>query len=425
METSIIDHSDIEKEIQITLSQEELLPHFDKAYKKEQAKIEIKGFRKGKAPLDMIKRIYGEAIQYEALDTIANDVYRSVITERNIYPLGEPALTDINYKPGEPFTFKVKYEVQPTFEVNDYRNVPVEKLIHHVTDDEVDEEIERVQHANSELAEVEEVTDEEHVVTLDIQELDDTGSPLVGKKSSGAKLYLNEQTLAPEIRYALTNVKKGESRRVNFEYQHGEHKHLNNWEMTPTKIEKVVIPELTDEFVKKATKLKVDTVDQFRQNVKKDIERYWIETSEQQVKNMLVDEIVRRHDIPVPNALVRSLTDARIEEIKNQSQGKKLPADFNETEFRENYKAFAIHQAKWFLIRDKIIEKEQLTVTDADLEKRAEEDAPKMSIEKERLLTFYKSSDALKERLIYEKLMNFLLEHAVISEKIHQPEETA
>ncbi len=420
MDVSIIDISNIEKELHVTLSQEELQPHFEKAYKREQAKIEIKGFRKGKAPLEMVKRIYGESIQYDALDDIANDVFKQILTERNINPLGEPSMTDVKFKHGEPFSFTIKYEVQPDFELKEYKGIPVEKMVHHLTDEDVEDEIERLQKANSTLTEVQKAEDDEHIVTVDIQELDESGSPLIGKKSSGGRIYLSDESVFQEVRYTLQNISVNESRRVSFEVEHNDHKHMNNWELTATKIEKVTMPELTDEFVKKATRLKVDTVAQFRENVKKELESYWAETSDRYMKDALVGEIVKQHDFEIPQAMVTGLTDAKIDEMKDQASGKKMPDDFDEPKFRESYRPVAIYSAKWFLIRDKIIEKEHLEISEAELEQRAEEDAPKMSISKERLIAFYKSSGALKDKMVYDKLMNFLVSQAVVTEKIHE-----
>ena len=107
MEVSITDITDVEKEISINVPAAELVPHFDKAYAEYIPKIEIKGFRKGKAPLDMIKKIHGEAIEYDSLSTVASNIYREVVEQRNIKPIGEPALVDMNYKRGETFVFKV------------------------------------------------------------------------------------------------------------------------------------------------------------------------------------------------------------------------------------------------------------------------------------------------------------------------------
>ncbi len=420
MDISIVDHSEVEKEIHVTLTPEELKPHFEKAYKREQAKIEIKGFRKGKAPLEMVKRLYGEAIEYDALEDISNDVFREVITERKIFPIGEPSLTDIKFKPNEPLVFSVKYEINPRIELKEYKGIAVDKIVHHLNEDEVEEEILRIQKANSTLSEVSVATDDEHIITVDIQDLDDNGTPLIGKKSSGTRIYLAEETIAPEVRYALQGVSLDEKRNVSFEMEHGDHKHMNNWELTATKIEAVTIPELNDEFVKKATRLKVSTVDEFRQNVKNDLERYWVETTDQHLKDSLIGEIVKRHEFAVPQALIKSLTDARLDDMKKQNPSKELPEGFDEQKYREGYKPYATFQAKWFLIRDRIIETEQLSVTDAELEQRAEEDAPKMSIEKDRLLSFYKNSEALKDRITNEKLMNFLITNSVVTEKIDE-----
>src|SRR5258707_2456695 len=117
MDVSITDITDVEKEILINVSAEELGPHFEKAYREYLPKIEIKGFRKGKAPLDLVKQIHGEAIEYNALDSIASEVYRDVIKERDIHPIGDPVLTDMDYKLGEALTFKIKYQIKPSFQL--------------------------------------------------------------------------------------------------------------------------------------------------------------------------------------------------------------------------------------------------------------------------------------------------------------------
>ena len=89
MEVAITDITEVEKEISVSTTPEELAPHFEEAYKRQIPKLEIKGFRKGKAPLDMVKKLHGEAIEYGALDTIASDFYRQIVTERDIRTIGE------------------------------------------------------------------------------------------------------------------------------------------------------------------------------------------------------------------------------------------------------------------------------------------------------------------------------------------------
>ena len=136
MDARVTDLSDVEKELIIDVPADELVPHFDEAYKRQMQKIEIKGFRKGKAPLSLVKKIYGESIEYNSLDIIATDIFKKIVQERSIQPIGSPVLSDMDYKRGDKLTFKVKYEVKPIIDVKDYKGIQIERMLHRVTDRE-------------------------------------------------------------------------------------------------------------------------------------------------------------------------------------------------------------------------------------------------------------------------------------------------
>jgi len=112
-----------------------------------------------------------------------------------------------------------------------------------------------------------------------------------------------------------------------------------------------------------------------------------------------------------------------IEDMKNRYPNKQLPPDFNESTFRESNRSYAYAQAKWYLIREQIIEAEGLAVEDAELEEIAEREAPKIGIERDRLLSFYKSSDSVREKLLTDKLLKFLREHAAVTERVAERHE--
>ncbi len=277
MEVAITDITEVEKEISVNVPAEELTPHFEKAYQEYVPKIEIKGFRKGKAPLGLIKKLHGASIEYGSLDTVANTLYRQIIEERNIHPIGEPVLTDMKYDRGSTFMFKVKYEIKPKIELQEYKGIIVERLVHTVTDKELEDEIVRLRKANSTTAEVDSVTDDEHVVTADVQELDESGTPLIGKKSPGMRMYLADESLAPEIKTALQKGVRGGLYRVKFETTHDGHAHKHHLELTVTKIEKIQLPDFNDDLVKKTTKDRVTSVEQFRKELRKNLEEFWKE----------------------------------------------------------------------------------------------------------------------------------------------------
>ena len=110
------------REVEFEIPYADLAPYFDKSYKKYQKKVEIPGFRKGKAPLSMLKRMYGEMIENGSLEDVANDVFRDYLKENHVHPISEGDLTDMNYEPKGTFTFKIQYEVLPEFELTKYKD---------------------------------------------------------------------------------------------------------------------------------------------------------------------------------------------------------------------------------------------------------------------------------------------------------------
>jgi len=409
--------SDVKQEATIELGQDELQPQFEQAYAKYRAKVELKGFRKGKAPLPMVKKLYGEAIEHEALDDIANTSFHQAMEERNIHPLGRPSMVDMDFKRGERFQFRIEYEVKPPIELKTYKGVTVERLVHTVTDQEVDEEILQLRKANSTTSPATAVTDDEHIVTADVQELDEAGTPLIGRKSNGVRFYLSDPSLATAIRDALRTAAVGTPVQVSYESAHGDHSHTVRLVVTPKTIEKVHLPEFDEALVKKVTRDNVVSPEAFRVSMRDDLQRYWSERAEAKVADDLASEIVRQHEITVPEAFVEALLDSYVEELRSRARDRSLPAGFDEKKYREERRTQAIWQAKWMMIKERIAEVENLTVSDEDIEALATEEAARTGLDKEKLLPHYKRSDAVRDRVLSGKIMTFLKQHARITDK--------
>ena len=416
VEVQINSRSEVVREIEITANAEELRPHFDKAYKEYRPKIEIRGFRKGKAPLDMVKKLYGEMIEHEYLDKIASEFYRQAVKEKDLKPIGEPTLLDIKYDRGEQVWLKIQYDVRPVITLKQYKGISVETVVHTVTDAEMEDELVRIQKINSRREEVEEAKDNEHVVTAHLQEFDETGFPIIGKKTENARFYLADPQLEQPFKDALRGTKRGNEHQIAFEHQHGEHTHKVNMKANVTKVEKVVLPELNDEFIKKITKDKIASVEEFRKSVRQDLESYWKEKNRRSLINAIVGELLRTHEFEVPESLTRSVLENLLEEVKGQYPSKQLPPDFDTGKFFEQNKAYAVYQAKWALLREEIIKAENLEVDESALVALAEREAPKIGIDKERLITYYKSSDQIKDRLVGDKLLELLINSTTVKE---------
>ncbi|MDA0986242.1 MAG: trigger factor [Bacteroidetes bacterium] len=415
-----INHQKITKcgeQVDITLTQNELLPYFDTAYKKAAKTIKMDGFRPGKAPVEIVKKLYGESIQLDSLQEIADKSFREIMKEKNISPIGTPQMTDIQFKPGDPLKFTIKYEVKPVIELKNYKKLKIEKPTYNITSSNVDEEKRRLQRIHATYTAAQKVDNEEFVATVNIKEFDEKGNEIVDRKRDGVKIYLNEESTEKEIKESLKDAEVNGTYPASFTHKHEDHEHKINLELNVTAIESVVLAEFNDEFVKKVTNDKMNSVTEFEENVKKDLENYFNDQSQKKYLDNLTQEIVKMHDIEVPESLVNSILTSFVEEDKKQ-YGKNLPPDFNEEKYRETLKPTATWQAKWFLLREEILVAEKITLSDEDIEKQVDTEAIKLGIDKTTLLNFYKTSDKFREKLLTDKLFDFLQKETIIVEKM-------
>ncbi|GJQ20095.1 MAG: trigger factor [Bacteroidia bacterium] len=420
METTINNISEVSREIEISAKASEIQPFFDKAYGEYRPKVEIKGFRKGKAPLELVKKLYGDMIEQETLPTVASQLYREAVKDQNLRPIGEPVIIDMHYSRGQDFRVKIQYDVRPEIKLKEYKGIKVEKPVHEVTEEEIDEEILRLRRMSAATEEADVVEGDEYIVTARVQELDPTGVPIIGKKTQNARFYLADPQLERPIHDALKSVRKGDEVRVNFRHTHGDHEHDVHLNISVTNIEKVKLPDFDAEFLKSITKDKVTDPVEFRAKLRADLEAYWKEKSRREVVNAIVAEIIRRHDFQVPESLTRSVLEGLLEDVKNQYPNKQLPSDFDAGQFAQENRAYAIYQSKWALLREEIVKAEGIEADDDDLTKLAEKEAERIGIDKERLVEYYRSSDSVKDRIISDKLMEMLVREASITEVPHK-----
>ncbi len=418
MEVKINKIDDVKQEVEFEIPYSDLTPHFEKAYKKYQRKAEIPGFRKGKAPISILKRKFGEMIEQGSLEDVANDVFRDYLKENDIHPLGEGALVDMDYQPQSLFTFKVRIEVKPEINLADYKGIEITKTIHNIDEKLVDEEIKYLQSKHVTYESADKALDSDYVVTLDVYKLDDTGVDIIGQSDKDVRFYLNDPQINKEFKEQLDQITPGEERVLMLPSMNPEDEgKTEKYRVSCTKIDKVVFPELNEEFFKKIyNDDAINTIESFRAKVKTDLEGIYKNISEQEIRNNIINEMIKLNDVPAPDALVENILDSYIEEVKNQNPKRQLPKEFDEEEYRKTKRVEAILQVKWYLIRDKIIELEKFEVSDADLEPIIEADAKKYNLPVDKIRNVYEKNPEVKHRVLDDKLMKFLTDNAKIKE---------
>ena len=423
MEYKLNELNSSEQEVEVSFAYDEIKKEIETEVRKQTKNIQMPGFRKGKVPLGVLKKMYGDALEHEASEKVANTKFWDVAKEKELKPIGQPQLTDLKFNPGDNLSFKVKYEVIPEIEVKDYTDQEIEVPILEVRDEDINHEIEHIIKANSTQEVVEEVGDDKnYILKVDLQRIDEEGNPFKGSKTETIDIDLSNPGIQTEIIENSKGKKVNEFFNFTFNDEHAhkdkdgnETKHTEKYDYKADikEIKKVTLPELNEELIKKVTKDKVSTEDDLRAEIKKDIQTYYDQRTDELVRDKLLKLVVEKNDFRAPEAMVHNILNDMIkrEEEEYKKQGYK---NVDKGEISKRLHPVAELEVKWYLIKEKILKKEDIKVTDEDLQELVKADAIKTGLPEDKLMAYYKSAN-YNDRMLDNKLFEFLKEKNTIN----------
>lgn len=425
MEINQIDKGNCKKELQISLNSEELENYFEKAYKEYSKDLKIDGFRKGKAPVHIVKRKYGERIKELAItDFVPQEVFNEFIDANKINVIGKSKLINIDRKEDDSVTYIFEYEFIPEVELDTYKNIEVTKESYIIDDTIVEEELENLLMKHSTRAMDAQVFDDKYIVTVDFQALDKAGTIIIGESAKDIELYVGDERLNKNLYEALKNIKEGEEKVVELPITNDENTPSNVesktqlYKLSCKKVEKIVYPDLNEEFFKKVTEREdIKTTEEFKNYLKESIQKYYDELSQQHLLFSIIQEIIKLNDIDIPDTYVDSVLDAKYDEyLKHISEHHNNETPLTKEEFIKENRPDIIFNLKWYLISEKIIQKENIAVSDEDYLKFAENEKKRFQfdIEVDKLVEMLKEDKKFESKLLDNKLMNFLIENSKI-----------
>ncbi len=414
MDLNLLNLENCKREFSAVLTYEELMPHFEKALIDYRKKVTIPGFRKGKAPLNMVKKLYADNIEYSALEDIANEVFINYLDENHIHIIDKGSLTDIDYKPKEQMNFKITFEVFPKVELNSYKNLELSKDKYIVSDSIVDDEIKNIKFNFAQYDIDAQALNDEYRVTVDTQGMDESGNIIVGDTSKDTKIYLGNKNIFPEFKEGLKDIKEGEERIIDTKNADGNPKKVK---LTCTKVEKITYPELNEEFYKKATGKDFKSEEEFHDFIKSEIINYYKGISDKKLEKDIISEIIKLNEIDIPEKFIQSILSGYLEDYKKMYKKVKFTKEQDE-EYKNSRRVDAIKQAKWFFFREKLIELEKIEVSDDDFLKFAEKNIKiyNLPIEAEVLVKTYKENNDVKYSILEDKIFEYLTNNAVIKD---------
>ncbi|MBL6957226.1 MAG: trigger factor [Chlorobium phaeobacteroides] len=416
MQKNINNVSDTEQKLEITLSAEEFTPEIDLEVENARKTIQIKGFRKGHVPAGMIKKVMGPAIEASVAEKLASKYFVEISESENIKPASRAELENYSFD-GDTLSITLSYEIHPDFEVNDFKDYTFVQDIYAVTDEDVEKEINLITKGHGTLVPVETPAEAKDTIIADLEKYDDSGNIIEGQKTENYSFNLEYLPEDNPFHNALVGKKSGEKVTVDIEgKEKGEETY--RYEVTVKEVKRLELPELNNELVKEISQEKFDSVEDFRTDVRGQLEQHFSNKSEQDLLESISARFIEENPVPTPSSMVDSFENMLLENAKRQMGGQ-LPPGMDENGFRDSVRPNAEKHARWMLISQKIAENNSLEVTDDDIKAYAENEAEKNpELNAEELLKTYMSTefrDYMTDTILKDKIYTIIKSSVTIN----------
>ena len=396
-------------------------------YKREKKNISVQGFRKGKAPLSIIEKYYGEGVFFEdALNLLYGEAIDSAAKEAGLTVIDDEMKFDlVSISKEDGVDFKVTLTTKPEVEVSEYKGLEAEKLICEVTDDEVKAELDRMADRNSRMVSVEDRAAElGDTAVIDFEGFVD-GTAFEGGKGEGYSLGLGSGQFIPGFEEQIVGHKTEEEFDVNVKFpeEYGAKELAGKDATFKVKLHEIKtkeLPEIDDEFAKDVSEF--DTLDELKADIKaKALERK-VKSADDEVENQLIDKLIEGLKGEIPEAMFRSRVEQSIKDFdyRLQMQGMNLETYMqymggNVDALKENFRPQAERQVKIRLALEKIVALEKIEVTAEELDKEFGVMAETYNMPVEQIKAAIPEAD-ISADIAVQKAMALVKENAKITE---------
>lgn len=412
-------------QLEIAVEPKEFESAVEKAYKKEAGKITIPGFRKGKAPRAFIEKYYGKEVFYDsAINSIYPDALDEAVKEANIEVIDDKIDFDIVEVGENGLIFKATLTVKPEVKIDNYKGIEVSPVNVEVTDEDINDEIERVRERNSRLITVEDREAQNgDIAIIDFEGFCD-GVAFEGGKAEKYSLGLGEGQFIAGFEDQVIGHKPGEEFDIVVTFpEEYQAKDLAGKEtvfkIKLHEIKKKELPEVDDEFVKDVSEF--DTLDQYKESLKNQLTEQFEKKAKDDVENQMIDKLIELVEAEVPEAMYNNKIKemAREFEYRLKSQGLDINSYMKYTgmdsqKFKESFKPQAERQVKLRLALEKIADLENLEATEEDLENEYKKIAERYSMEVEKIKNIIPKSELTKD-IVVEKAIDLVRDNSVIA----------
>lgn len=388
-----------------------------------QRKVSMPGFRKGKVPLEQVRKEYAAEIEREFLDRFIPEVTHEALREASLVAVVPPSVPNLRFTPGEPLSFEVVVDTAPKVEVKDWKGFPLKRRIRPVEEAAVESMLGQLREESAVFEDVDRPAVDGDVVLLDSQRMDANGRRLAGTLSKGARILLGAPDLLPELQSGLMGSEAGQERTVSVTYP-ADYRQAEVAGQTIRYVIKVKgvqqrrLRDLDDALAKDVFGL--ETIAALRERIKTNLEgedeRRWRRDLEAQA----IDELIKRHPVELSPRLVSYM----LEQVVHEQTGGRSVSDDLRKQLEEHYRPGVERSLKREILLIAVAQQEKLEVSNEEVAQRIlrlQESDPRNAA---RVRQHYASADrrrALAESLLEEKALHLVVEAAKLEDEILAP----
>ena len=412
MDIKLKEINSYEKEIMINLNWNEIEQDFEKAIRKFSKRIKLPGFRPGKIPRKVLMNQFQSAIEADFIENSLNNYYLQALKEKEMVPVNMGSVSDVDFDHGGHFKFKVTFEVEPQIKLPRMKKnlLKVEKTIYVCDDEDINLAIEEVRNGHAQVKTIEDGAQSGDFVVCDLQEIDTSGVPIIGKKLETRYVKVGQPPFDNENEKKLLGVKPKDSVKVMVPID--ENNNLGNFELLVKNVERQILPELNDDFVKLVDPKSKDMLE-YRDKVKENLDKAYDNRSEEALNQSLSDAMIEKINPEFPPSMAESYLGHIIEDISKNNK------EMDKEKAKEIYKPMAERNLKWYLIRNAIIESQSFEISKDDISQEIEDRKEVNPDHAKDIDNYFKkpsNRSRLSDDLMEKKILAYLKEFAKIKE---------
>ena len=400
------------RELFVSVPWTELEEHFDGVVSHFKKNVKLPGFRKGKVPRNKVLQQFGAEIEADFAQQSVERYYAQALDEQALHPVNRAEVKDLDFTRGNELSFTVIFEVEPKVNLPKYsKKIKVTRKLYISDDEDVDRYLFDLRQHQAELKTVESGSEENHLLLVDMQELDETGYPIIGRKVEDRYIKIGDGVFGGDNLNLLTGLSADDTVRISIPTESGS----TAYELTVKNVQQEILPEVDEEFIKKMDP-EAETEEDLRNNIAKGISKRLENDSETQLRKNIISWFVEQTSLEVPPSMIDNYLDNLVEDIRSRN-GETLDED----KYRSEMRSSTERSVKWYLIRKALIVTEAIEVSDEELKDEVSSivESVSGSGQSKEIERFYKkpsNRDGLLSELIEKKLFALLKSYAKIDE---------